>query len=781
MRNSSWISVATWTLIDQKAAARKRGDAATLRVLKKSVQRALRKDRRARAAAAAATATAYLGQGQIRKAFGAIKGWYKDVGPRPHKPSREDINITRAEYENLFAEEEPCDDPIPLHIEAVPVNDEPPTEDEVVESVRKLRNNKASGATGITAENVKGWLEGARPTEDGVEPDPTALLLWEKLLEIVRLAFAEGEIPQAFSQGIFVLIPKDKAGEFRGIALLEIIYKLISSIINQRLCSKINLHDALHGFRKKRGTGTAIMEAKLLAQLRCRLDEPLYMIFIDLKKAYDTLDRSQAMRILEGYGVGANILRIIATIWEGDTMVPRQAGYFGRAFKARRGVRQGDIVSPFIFNIMVDAVVRHWEHIHQPQGSAEMALFYADDGLITSTDPARAQAAMDIITQGFASLGLKMNATKTEFMVMTGGRHTVRMSTVAYNRSVTGDGLTWKERRKVPVQCLKCGGTVVRESLARHQTSAKCKKANLTYQPPTPVRERVAVEQAITPVGVPTSYTTSIPGRHTEAVRCPVTGCEYQVRANDGSKRTSMRHHFRGRHIEDTIVIEEEGQLPQCRLCGFFAKGVDSEAHRATQTCTKYAEHRRQHFQAKRQTRAREEVTFQVGGQEINRVSQFRYLGRILEEDDNDVYAASRQLSRAKAKWGRLGNVLRSEGATSRTMGYFYKAIIQSVLLYGSESWTLTDHHLQKFRSFHARVARCLTGRHIRCLEDGTWVYPPTQSVLADAGLESIDEYIRRRRQTVRSFARHLPIYEECRLSTAFATNVKKTVWWKLN
>jgi len=165
--------------------------------------------------------------------------------------------------------------------------------------------------------------EGARPTEDGVELDPTALLLWERLLEIVRLAFAEGEIPQAFSQGIFVLIPKDKAGEFRGIVLLEIIYKLISSIINQRLSGTITLHDALHGFRKKRGTGTAIMKAKLPAQLRCRLDEPLYMIFIDLKKAYDMLDRSQAMRIQTGYGVGSNILRIIATIWEGDTMVPR--------------------------------------------------------------------------------------------------------------------------------------------------------------------------------------------------------------------------------------------------------------------------------------------------------------------------------------------------------------------------------------------------------------------------------------------------------------------------
>jgi len=135
-------------------------------------------------------------------------------------------------------------------------------------------------------------------------------------------------------------------------------------------------------------------------------------------------------------------------------------------------------------------------------------------------------------------------------------------------------------------------------------------------------------------------------------------------------------------------LIEEEGQLSQCRLCGFFGKTADSDGHRETLSCQKFAEKRRQHFQAQRQTRARAEVTFQVGGQAINRVGQFRYLGRVLDGDDNDVYAASRQLSRAKAKWGRDGNVLRAEGASPRTMGYCYKAIVQAVLLYGSESWT---------------------------------------------------------------------------------------------
>eukprot|EP00979_Chaetoceros_neogracilis_P016340 scaffold7755_cov149-Chaetoceros_neogracile.AAC.1 len=155
------------------------------------------------------------------------------------------------------------------------------------------------------------------------------------------------------------------------------------------------------------------MEVKLLAQMRCRTDEPLFMIFLDLKKAYDTLNRPQAMRILEKYGVGPNVLRIISRIWEGDTMVPMQSGYYGRSFHAERGVKQGDILSPLIFNIMVDAVVRNWRHIHNPEGVEDMAVFYADDGTLTGTDAEALQRALDTMTRDFKSLGLQMNAEKT--------------------------------------------------------------------------------------------------------------------------------------------------------------------------------------------------------------------------------------------------------------------------------------------------------------------------------------------------------------------------------
>ena len=102
-------------------------------------------------------------------------------------------------------------------------------------------------------------------------------------------------------------------------------------------------------------------------------------------------------------------------------------------------------------------------------------------------------------------------------------------------------------------------------------------------------------------------------------------------------------------------------------------------------------------------------VSFKVGGEPIKRVSVFKYLGRLLSEDDDDNHAALRQLHRAKEKWRRFSAVLRSQGATPRTRGYFYKAVVQAVLLYGSESWTLTEYTLKMLRSFHNRVARNLT------------------------------------------------------------------------
>jgi hypothetical protein len=99
--------------------------------------------------------------------------------------------------------------------------------------------------------------------------------------------------------------------------LLESIYKLVSLIITRRLTDAIEFHDALHGFQGGRGTATATFELKLLMQhtRNCGV-ENLYIIFLDLNKAYYSLDRDSTMAILKGYGVGRNLLAFIKRIWE---------------------------------------------------------------------------------------------------------------------------------------------------------------------------------------------------------------------------------------------------------------------------------------------------------------------------------------------------------------------------------------------------------------------------------------------------------------------------------
>ena len=83
------------------------------------------------------------------------------------------------------------------------------------------------------------------------------------------------------------------------------------------------------------------------------------MIFLDLHKVYDALDRSRCLEILEGYGVGPNARRLLTNYWLRLTMVARAGGYYRMAFGGEIGVTQGDPLSPTIFNVVVDAVVQY--------------------------------------------------------------------------------------------------------------------------------------------------------------------------------------------------------------------------------------------------------------------------------------------------------------------------------------------------------------------------------------------------------------------------------------
>jgi hypothetical protein len=82
---------------------------------------------------------------------------------------------------------------------------------------------------------------------------------------------------------------------------------VVSGIVQRRLQNGIEFEDSLHGFRPGRGTGTATLALKLIMQKNLHGGgQTLFQVLLDLKKAYDTLDRDRTLLILERYGVGPN-------------------------------------------------------------------------------------------------------------------------------------------------------------------------------------------------------------------------------------------------------------------------------------------------------------------------------------------------------------------------------------------------------------------------------------------------------------------------------------------
>jgi hypothetical protein len=134
---------------------------------------------------------------------------------------------------------------------------------------------------------------------------------------------------------------------------------------------------------------------------------------------------------------------------------------------------------------------------------------------------------------------------------------------------------------------------------------------------------------------------------------------------------------------------------------------------------------------------------FNVDGTVLEQVEVFKYLGRLLAQDDDDAQNIQQQLRKARGVWAQVGQVLCGENVTPRVAAKFYKAVVQDILLYGSKTWNLTASALARLEGFHIRAAYKMAQEHRpRQGANHVWTYPRSADVLEECGMWTIAEYI---------------------------------------
>ena len=116
---------------------------------------------------------------------------------------------------------------------------------------------------------------------------------------------------------------------------------------------------------------------------------------------------------------------------------------------------------------------------------------------------------------------------------------------------------------------------------------------------------------------------------------------------------------------------------------------------------------------------------------------------------DDQWTEVARNLSRARAMWKRMARILSREGVGLRVSGFFFKYVVQAVLLFGLETWVVTPLMGRALGGFQDQVERRLTGRIPWKKTDRKWEYTSTATARDEAGLQTTEEYIWRRKNTV--------------------------------
>ena len=210
----------------------------------------------------------------------------------------------------------------------------------------------------------------------------------------------------------------------RTIAPISHLSKILLHIINERLRPILDreLPAEQAGFRRGRGTRDQISNIRHILEMCTEFNRKIYFCFIEYAKAFDCVGHSALWKALLEMGVPTHFVKLISNLYDNQQACVRTEKGDSDWFNIGQGVRQGCILSPTLFNLYAEYIMRrvleNWNGGLSIGGYKLSNLRYADDTTLVATSALELEKLLLIVKAKSEALGLRLNVSKIKIMIV---------------------------------------------------------------------------------------------------------------------------------------------------------------------------------------------------------------------------------------------------------------------------------------------------------------------------------------------------------------------------
>lgn len=224
----------------------------------------------------------------------------------------------------------------------------PVMREEVEEAIRSLPEGKSPGADNIPTELLK---------HGGNELVTIVTSLCQKIWEAKQW-------PTEWTQALIIPLPKKgnlrQCQNYRTISLISHTSKIMLRVILNRLKKEAEeqLAEEQAGFRAGRSTVEQIFTCRIMMEKHLQHQRDLFHNFIDFKKAFDRVWHDGLWQVLRKFGIEEGLIQTIQALYNNTSSAVLLNNQIGDYFKTTVGVRQGCLLSPVLFNLFLENIMR---------------------------------------------------------------------------------------------------------------------------------------------------------------------------------------------------------------------------------------------------------------------------------------------------------------------------------------------------------------------------------------------------------------------------------------